>query len=256
MAIINGNNLPNFLIGTNVADTINGFGSSDVLQGFAGNDILNGGLGADVMIGGAGNDIYIVDNAFDVVAEWGGGGIDTIRSSVSQNMSTLGRFDVENLTLVGGAAINGIGNGLANTMFGNNAANTLSGLSGNDRLFGGGGNDNLIGGFGVDVMAGGANDDIFRFTALTSSTGVLGADVITDFDDFGNDRIDVSTLFGPAMAYRHNLAFTAAGQVRINDILGPDVVVQVNTGGTLAADFSIRLTNTFLGAMSQFDFIL
>ena len=51
----------------------------------------------------------------------------------------------------------------------------------------------------------------------------------------------MSALFGPAMTYRHNGAFTAAGQVRINDIAGADVLVEVNTGGTLAADFAIRL---------------
>ena len=85
---------------------------------------------------------------------------------------------------------------------------------------------------------------------------VAAPDVITDFDDFSNDRIDVSALFGPAMAYRHNLAFTAAGQVRINDIAGADVLVEVNTGGTLAPDAQIRLTNTTLASMTASDFIL
>ena len=69
-------------------------------------------------------------------------------------------------------------------------------------------------------MTGGANNDIFRFAATSHSVVGVNADVITDFDDFGDDRIDVSALFGPAMTYRHNLAFTAAGQVRINDIAG------------------------------------
>ena len=58
------------------------------------------------------------------------------------------------------------------------------------------------------------------------------------------------------MTYRHNLGFTAAGQVRINDIAGPDLLVQVNTGGSLAADFAIRLAATTLGSMTGSDFIL
>ena len=56
----------------------------------------------------------------------------------------------------------------------------------------------------------------------------------------------MSALFGPAMTYRHNLGFTAAGQVRINDIAGADVLVEVNTGGTLAADFADQAGGTTL----------
>ena len=63
-------------------------------------------------------------------------------------------------------------------------------------------------------------------------------------------------LFGPALTYRHNGAFTAAGQLRINDIAGADLLVEVNTGGSLAADFAIRLTATTLGSMTASDFIL
>ena len=80
--------------------------------------------------------------------------------------------------------------------------------------------------------------------------------MITDFDDFGNDRIDVSALFGPAMTYRHSLAFTAAGQVRINDIAGADVLVEVNIGGSLAPDLAIRLAATALASMTASDFVL
>jgi hypothetical protein len=42
--------------------------------------------------------------------------------------------------------------------------------------------------------------------------------------------------------------------VRINDIAGPDLLVQVNTGGTLAADMQIRLTGTNLASMTASDF--
>jgi hypothetical protein len=58
------------------------------------------------------------------------------------------------------------------------------------------------------------------------------------------------------MTYLHDAAFTGAGQVRIHEIAGPDVIVEVNTGGSLAADFAIRLANTTLASMSASDFIL
>ena len=103
-------------------------------------------------------------------------------------------------------------------------------------------------------MAGGLNNDIFRF-GTASHSPVATPDVITDFDDFGNDRIDLSALPG-VLTYHHSGAFTGAGQVRINDIAGPDVIVQVNIGGSLAADFAIRLAGTTLGSMTGGDFIL
>jgi hypothetical protein len=85
----------------------------------------------------------------------------------------------------------------------------------------------------------------------------VNADRILDFDDGGTgDKIDVSLLFGPKMIYRHGLAFTDAGQVRINDVAGADVIVEVNTGGSLAPDFSIRLTGTTLSSMNAGDFVL
>jgi Ca2+-binding RTX toxin-like protein len=112
-----------------------------------------------------------------------------------------------------------------------------------------------LGGLGKDTLIGGAGDDRFWFTSLAHSL-VAASDVITDFDDFSNDRIDVSALFGPTLTYRHNLAFTAAGQIRINDIVGADVLVEVNTGGTLAPDFAIRLAATILASMTVTDFVL
>ena len=72
----------------------------------------------------------------------------------------------------------------------------------------------------------------------------------------GNDTIDLAAVYGGVLAYRHNGAFTAAGQVRINDIAGADVIVEVNTGGTLAADMQIRLTGTILASMTSTDFVL
>jgi hypothetical protein len=48
----------------------------------------------------------------------------------------------------------------------------------------------------------------------------LGARFLTGFDDFGNDRIDLRTVYGGTLHYIHKAAFTQVGQVRINDIAG------------------------------------
>ena len=141
MAIINGDDAANNLVGTAENDTIDGMGGNDRLTGAAGDDILIGGLGADIMAGGAGNDIYVVDNVGDATNETSAtGGTDLVRSVISYAL----RVNVENLTLLGGAAINGTGNGVANTIIGNGAANILDGLVGADRLEGLDGNDTYI----------------------------------------------------------------------------------------------------------------
>jgi Ca2+-binding RTX toxin-like protein len=44
----------------------------------------------------------------------------------------------------GSAAINGTGNGLANTLIGNSGNNTLNGMEGNDTMTGGGGSDRFV----------------------------------------------------------------------------------------------------------------
>ena len=119
-------------------DSLTGNSGVNVLTGGAGNDTLIGGAGADTMVGGAGNDTYTVDDAGDVVTEALNEGTDTVQSSISRTLDP----NVENLTLTGGANINGTGNGLANVITGN---------SGDNILTGGGGNDTLIGGAGTDT---------------------------------------------------------------------------------------------------------
>jgi Ca2+-binding RTX toxin-like protein len=136
-----------YQLGSNVEDllltgtgAINGSGNSLVnyIYGNAAANTLDGGAGADYLEGGAGNDVYIVDNAGDRVVETSAaGGVDRVSSSVG---FTLGA-NVENLTLTGTAAINGTGNGLANTITGNSGANTIDGGAGGDTMAGGGGND-------------------------------------------------------------------------------------------------------------------
>ena len=227
MAIINGNAANNVLIGTNLADTINGFAGNDVLIGLAGADTLIGGTGADAMIGGAGNDTYFVDNVGDTVAEGFNEGIDRIVTSISLSLSAPGRFDVENLTLSGGAIV-GVGNGLGNQIVGNNFANTLNGLAGNDSLFGLGGNDQMFGGtgndflnggLGADNMAGGTGND----TYVIDNVG----DIVTEFAAAGIDQIissiSTSLNFGGRLNVE-NLTLTGTAAIGVGNTLGNTIV--------------------------------
>ena len=150
--------------------SVNGSGNAEVLVGRAGANVVNGGGGNDLldgaagvsMRGGGGNDTYIVETATDSVSEAGGSGTDTVAAYVSH---TLGA-DLENLLLLGGAAINGTGNAAGNVITGNGAANALNG---------GAGADTLTGGAGSDTLTGGTGPDSFVFDSL------VGADNITDW---------------------------------------------------------------------------
>ena len=283
MANIFGNALNNNLAGGAFSDNIFGFGGNDnlfgnggndFLVGFSGNDFLNGGVGADVMVGGTGNDTYVVDNFGDLVVEDVGEGIaDRVISSINFSLSAPGRFAIENLTLTG-AAIAGTGNALGNRVVGDAFGNLLRGLAGNDVLLGAGGNDNMLGGTGADsliggigndvltggagrdVQTGGAGNDTFDYNAAAESPANALRDIITDFDDLGNDRIDLSGVSAAVLTFRGVGAFTGANQVRINDIIGPDVFVEVNLGGTFAPEMQIHLVNTTAASMTVGDFIL
>jgi Ca2+-binding RTX toxin-like protein len=143
-----GNALNNILTGNTAANTLNGS---------TGNDRLVGGGGADRLYGGAGNDVYVTDGG-DLIIEAVNAGLDTVQSTVSHVLGA----NVENLALLGTAALAGTGNALNNVITGNSGNNTLNGSLGRDSL------------------AGGAGLDTFLFnTALNPSTNV---DRITDFN--------------------------------------------------------------------------
>ena len=84
------------------------------------------------------------------------------------------------------------------------------------------------------------------------------ADVITDFDKAGqgDDVIDLSGLAAAALTYKGTAAFTGINQVRINDIAGADLIVQINLSGTTAPEMEIRLSNTAIGLIAATDFLL
>jgi len=132
-------------------------------------------VAADDMFGGIGNDIYFVDNTGDVLSELINEGTDMVKSSVTY---TLGA-NVENLTLIGTSAINGIGNELDNRIVGNTNNNILYGGSGNDYIDGGAGNDTLSGGVGNDTYLFGQGS---------------GNDLIAAFNGNSSDQVEFGTL--------------------------------------------------------------
>ncbi len=276
---LNGTNGDDVLFGRAGNDTVNGgagddelFGSggTDVLNGGNGDDILNGGAGVDTLRGGAGDDIYADLFLEDVLTELAGDGTDTIMVAVSATLAT----NFENLMLVDGA-IDGTGNSAANVITGSDGVNELSGLGGNDTLDGGAGNDILRGGSGADYLIGGAGrdvlygdsgNDVFVFTDIgDSGTTSATRDQIMDFDDSGNDKIDLSAIDAnlgaagdQAFDYIGTSGFSGSGgEVRIRKpFFSSKVQVMIDQDGDQAADMIIDLVSTSLGAVSESDFLL
>lgn len=168
------------LAGTAGADHYIGTIYDDRISGGAGDDTLDGAFGSDVLIGGLGNDVFVVDDDADDVVEGAGGGLDTIRTSVSYALAAASAVEMLAAASAGSvAALNLTGNGHANTMIGNAGKNRISGGSGNDHILAGAGVDMLWGGGGKDTLEGGTGRDSFVFnTALSAKTNV---DLIGDF---------------------------------------------------------------------------
>ena len=221
---------------------INGLGNAlaNALTGNAAANILNGGAGADTMTGGAGSDTYVVDNSGDRCIEANGAaGIDTVLSTTSYS---LAGSHLENLTLVGGANIYGLGNSIANTITGNGGANLIDGMGGRDTLTGNGG------------------ADTFLFRTLTDSGLGSARDTITDFAK-GIDKIDLSLIDANAAASGNQAfgfigtgGFTGqAGQLHQITVNG-NTIVEGDVDGNRAADFQIQLNG--LHTLQATDFVL
>lgn len=201
--------------------------------GNGGANTLTGNSGINTLIGGAGNDWYVVDDLDDVnkdvFIELIGGGNDGVRASISFTLGAASStYDIENVTLLGSAAINAAGNALDNTLSGNGSNNTLNGSTGNDYLAGGGGNDTYIIDAAGDVVTeepGDGND-----TINTNFTYSLTTDV---------DEVENLTLYG-------SLAINGTGNAVANIIIG-NLAVNTLSGldgndtldGGVAADIMI-----------------
>jgi Ca2+-binding RTX toxin-like protein len=174
------------LLGT---DNLAGTGNTKANQitGNSGNNTLDGGAGSDTLIGGDGNDVYVVDNAGDRVRELGTG-TDEVRSTVTISIAAAGIVEadslgnIENVTLLGTAAISATGNDLANVLVGNAGANTLTGGLGDDTLDGGLGADRLVGGAGNDVYVINMLTDVIDESGGGTADEIRSATVLLDLN--------------------------------------------------------------------------
>ncbi len=213
-------------------ENLTGSNYNDRLTGNAAANLLNGGSGSDTLIGGLGNDTYVVDVATDVISETSTlvTEIDTVQAAVSW---TLGS-NLEKLILTG-SAVNGTGNGLANTLTGNNGANVLNGGSGSDTLVGGLGNDTYVVDVATDVISETSTLAAEIDTVQSAVTWTLGANleklVLTGSAAInGNGNILANTLTGNSAA---NVLNGGAGNDVLSGKLGADSLV----GGTGNDDY-------------------
>jgi Ca2+-binding RTX toxin-like protein len=195
---------PGFAVGPGVGsdglrdiEAVIGSAFADSLRGDSAANRLDSGAGADTMAGGAGDDTYVVNSLLDQVTELAGAGVDSALSGISLSLYA----NLESLTLLGAAAIDGTGNLLANTLTGNGAGNRLLGLGGGDLLAGGAGNDTLDGGTGFDTASFlGATAALTVNLAAGTATG-QGADTLSGIEAvIGGGLAD--TLIGDAQANR------------------------------------------------------
>ncbi|MBC7604476.1 MAG: hypothetical protein H7255_17670 [Ramlibacter sp.] len=161
MAIINGSNGNDPLLGSSLADTINGFAGIDTIFGGAGNDVINGGDDADYLGGDAGDDTIDGGAGYDTAY------YDVAPSAVNVNLTANsatggdGTDTLLNIEGVVGSLFNDTitGNADDNDIVGDTGNDLLAGLFGSDYLIGGEGADTLLGGDGIDYLFGGAGND-------------------------------------------------------------------------------------------------
>ncbi len=119
---------------------------------------------APVLEYGASNDTYVVSQSATRIIEAPTGGTDVARSSVTYTLPE----NVENLTLTGGAPINGTGNAGNNVITGNSGNNVLSGLGGVDT---------------VSYATATAGVKVSLALTTPQNTGGAGADTLSGFEN-------------------------------------------------------------------------
>jgi serralysin len=249
-----GANIENLTLGGAGAINGTGNGQANLLTGNGNANTLDGGGGNDVMTGGDGNDSYFVDATGDSVVETSAlGGIDTVFSRAN---FTLGA-NLEFLTLIGTAAVNGTGNGLANVLTGNGASNQLDGQAGADTLAGGAGDDIYvvdasdtlieIAGQGIDTVRAGFSfslADLFENLVLTGTGNFDATGNAADNALTGNSGNNVLDGGGG-----NDIMTGGAGNDTYFVIDTGDVVIEALGGGddTVISSRNINLGGTAVG---------
>ncbi|MDQ4086774.1 MAG: hypothetical protein M3177_01975 [Pseudomonadota bacterium] len=217
---------PNVVFGTGAGEAVTGTAGADVVWGLGGDDEMRGGTGPDLLDGGAGNDIYFIISTEDRARELPGAGIDTVRSTVSY---TLGA-NIENLILLGTAAINGAGNAGANRITGNSAANRIDGGGGADVMSGGAGADKYLVDNALDQIveaSGGGIDSVessisYRLGAHVEQLTLTGDGAIN-----GTGNAVANTIIGND---GNNVLDGGAGADRMEGRRGSDTYIVDSTG--------------------------
>ncbi|WP_122465277.1 calcium-binding protein [Brevundimonas lutea] len=163
------------------------------------NNVLIGNAGKNLLTGGKGDDTYHVQTQGDRVAEKANEGTDLVISSISWS---LDGSQVENLTLTGSAALNGVGNALNNVITGN---------------------------AGKNVLTGGRGDDTYIVQTL--------GDRVVERSGEGRDHVVSSIGFSLAGQYIENLTLTGTASINgsgnsLDNVLTGNAGVNVLSGGT------------------------
>lgn len=205
-----GNGKANVITGNSGNNFLDGASGSDTLIGGDGNDTFTDTRGLNRMEGGAGDDTYFIDNGLstlDVFIEEANNGTDLVY--VSRDY-VLPDMEVEQLTLLGLANVEGTGNAMANLITGNAGNNRLNGAAGDDTLSGEGGADTFV--FG----------------------GQVGAEVVRDFTA-GEDILEISArIWGGAFtqAYLDSISEVSLGDLTFDFGDGASLVLEGVTSTT------------------------
>jgi Ca2+-binding RTX toxin-like protein len=216
-------------------DALTGGGLADLLAGGGGNDVLDGRAGADTMAGGAGNDVYYVDDANDVVLEYGGEGYDEVRTTIANyalpaNVEKLTYVGTGNFTYAGGAGNDDVAGAGGNDFFdlSQGGSDTVSGGGGNDAFaFGAawGAGDSVDGGAGFDTIGlqgnyTGANKAIIATGQLTgveqltlmsgNGAGGIGYDITLQDGNLANGQ--QLTVYAGALKAGENVTFDGSAE--------------------------------------------
>lgn len=178
IAICNGTDHDDIIIGSPLSETIYGFNGNDNIQGNGGEDVINGGLGDDTIQGGSALDKLFGQNGNDhLYAD----SSSSSTSSLTENNNSLATNEMSiDLNSSSKVSPNEIlnNNSLTDGYIG--GADIFSSLLPNildlqqSFLDGGTGDDHLYGGSGDDILLGGPGHDFFDCGE--------GTDQILDFD--------------------------------------------------------------------------